>query len=256
MPELLQDKAAVVTGGASGNGRSIAELFAEHGADVVVADIREDPREGGTPTHEKIPEETDSDAVFVKCDVSRIGDLEKAVETADQFGGIDVMVNNAGIYERTSFLDVTEDDYERMMAINGKGVFFGSQIAARRFLDKGSGNIVNISSLNSTVGVGHAVPYCGSKGAVHAMTPAMADALGPDIRVNSIHPGAINTAMYVERSEEELKLIPAERPGLPEDVAGAALYLASDLSAYVTGQSVVVDGGISTTNRSIGPTDT
>lgn len=252
MQGLLEGRTAVVTGAASGNGRSIAILFAEHGADVVVADVREDPREGGLPTHEVVDQETDQGATFVECDVSSRNDLKEAVDAAGEFGGIDIMVNNAGIYERTPFLKVTEEEYDRMMAVNGKGVFLGSQVAAWRLMERGSGSIINISSLNSTVGVGHAVPYCASKGAVHAMTPAMADALGPTIRVNSIHPGAIDTAMYVERSEDQLKAIPAERAGLPEDVAGAALYLASDLSDYVTGQSIVVDGGVSTTGRSAG----
>ena len=134
MDELLSDSVAVITGGSSGNGRAIARTFAEEGADIVVADIRDSPREGGTPTHEAIAAETGSEATFVECDVTEKDDLEASVEAAEEFGGVDIMINNAGIFRGENFLEVSEDDYNRLMDINVKGVFFGAQAAAKRMV--------------------------------------------------------------------------------------------------------------------------
>ena len=253
MSDLLRGKTAVVTGASSGNGRAIARTFAENGADIVVADIREEPRLGGTPTHEIIPEETDASASFVECDVTSNDDLRAAVAEADEYGGIDVMVNNAGIFTHSEdLLGVTEDEYRTMMDINTKGPFFGSQFAAEKMLASGGGNIINLSSINGDVGTKSNVPYCASKGAVRVMTYALADALAPDIRVNAIHPGMIETAQIVkdydhleeEKEQERLDTIPLGRQGRPEEIAKAALFLASDLASYVTAASLVVDGGV------------
>ncbi|WP_435185574.1 SDR family oxidoreductase [Halobellus sp. EA9] len=256
MPDLLSGKAAVVTGASSGNGRAIARTFAEHGADVVVADIQEEPRLGGTPTHELIVEETSSEASFVNCDVTSNDDLRAAVKQADEYGGIDVMVNNAGVFAHNEDLfSVTESDYRKMMDINSKGAYFGSQFAAEKMQETGGGNIINLSSINGDVGTKSNVAYCASKGAVRVMTYAMADALGPDIRVNAIHPGMIQTAQIVkdyehleeEKRQERLDTIPLERQGRPEEIAKAALFLASDLASYVNASSLVVDGGVKNT---------
>ena len=253
MPELLDGKTAVVTGASSGNGRAIARTFAEHGADIVVADIREDPRLRGPPTHEVIPEETDASASFVNCDVTSNDDLRAAITEADEYGGIDVMVNNAGIFADTEdFFGVSEDEYRTMMDINAKGPFFGSQFAAEKMSESGGGNIINLSSINGDVGTESNVAYCASKGAVRVMTYALADALGPDIRVNAIHPGMIETAQIVkdydhleaDEEEDRLATIPLGRQGRPEEIAKAALFLASDLASYVTAASLVVDGGV------------
>ena len=253
MSDLLRGKTAVVTGASSGNGRAIARTFAEHGADIVVADIREEPRLGGTPTHEIIPEETDVSASFVACDVTSNDDLRAAVTEADEYGGIDVMVNNAGIFADTeSLFAVTEDEYGTMMDINAKGPFFGSQFAAEKMRESGGGNVINLSSINGDVGTESNVAYCASKGAVRVMTYALADALGPDIRVNAIHPGMIETAQIVQdydhledqERRERLETIPLGRQGRPEEIAKAALFLASDLASYVTAASLTVDGGV------------
>jgi len=126
MGQLLAERTAVVTGAASGNGRSIALSFADHGADVVVADVREHPREGGRPTHEVIEDDAKASATFVDCDVAEREDLETAVDAAEAFGGIDVMVNNAGILRETSFLDVSEAEYREVMDVNVGGVYFGA----------------------------------------------------------------------------------------------------------------------------------
>jgi NAD(P)-dependent dehydrogenase (short-subunit alcohol dehydrogenase family) len=253
MADLLSGDTAVVTGASSGNGRAIARTFAENGADVVVADIQEEPRLGGTPTHELIPEETASQAAFVNCDVSSNEDLRAAIDQADEFGGIDVMVNNAGIFAHNEDLfGVDEDEYRTMMDINAKGPYFGSQYAAEKMQESGGGNIINLSSINGDVGTRSNVVYCASKGAVRVMTYALADALGPDIRVNAIHPGMIETAQIVEdydhleeeKQEERLETIPLGRQGRPEEIAKAALFLASDLASYVNAASLVVDGGV------------
>lgn len=252
MSNLLIDRTAVVTGGASGLGRAICTEFARHGADVVVADLQEEPREDGTPTHELIESEFDSEARFVECDVTSVSDLEAAVDEADEFGGLDVMVNNAGIFRGEDFADVTEAQFQRLMDVNVKGVFFGAQAAAAR-MDEGS--IINMSSVAGLAGGGDYVTYSTSKGAVRLLTYSLADRLGPEIRVNAIHPGVIETAMTTEDvpivgtelGKQFEEMIPRGRFGEPRDVAATAVYLASDLADYVTGESVVVDGGMTHT---------
>jgi NAD(P)-dependent dehydrogenase (short-subunit alcohol dehydrogenase family) len=258
MSALLSDRTAVVTGGSSGNGRAISLRFAEEGANVVVADIRDTPRQGGDATHEKIPAETDAQAAFVECDVTNVDDFEAAMAAADEFGGVDIMVNNAGIFRSDEFTEITEDEYNQTMDVNVKGVFFGAQAAANRMLDaERSGSIVNLSSVAGLRGSGDFVTYCTSKGAIRLLTYSLAEKLGADgIRVNAIHPGLIETEMTTgdvpifggEAEEEFLQRIPSQRKrGQPEDVAKAALFLASDLADYVNGESLLVDGGMSNT---------
>src|SRR4051812_42883901 len=144
MPGLVEGKVAVITGGSSGIGRAAAFALAAEGARaVIIADIRKDPREGGMPTHEALP----CDARFVLCDVSKPADLQSAVAAADEFGGLDIMVNNAGIVVMGDFLEFTEQQYDRQLDVNAKGVFFGTQAAAKRMLAKGGGSIINVSSV-------------------------------------------------------------------------------------------------------------
>ncbi len=254
MTDLLSEKTAVVTGASSGIGRSISRVFAENGADVVVADVRESPREGGTPTHELIERETGASAAYVECDVSSVDDLEAALDETDRFGGVDVLVNNAGIFQSEEFLEATPEEYERLMDVNVKGAFFGSQLTARRMIENDGGSIVNVSSTAGIVGNGDYVTYCVSKGAIRLLTYALADRLGPEgIRVNAIHPGGVETAMMEdaqmgsEALEQFVQAIPSRRIGEPDDIAGVALFLASDLASYVNGESIVVDGGYTST---------
>ncbi|WP_436348725.1 SDR family oxidoreductase [Natronorubrum sp. FCH18a] len=252
MSRLLSGDTAVVTGGSSGIGRSIALQFASHGADVVIADLQPEPREGGISTHKQIENETDASARYVECDVTDVSDLERAVDAADEFGGISIMVNNAGTFRDESFLEVTEAEFDQLMDVNVKGVFFGAQTAARKMVDAAGGSIINLSSVAGYRGAGDYTSYCTSKGAVRLFTYALADRLGRNgIRVNAIHPGSIDTAMMNEDSsvfgteagERLLESIPLGERGEPKDVGNTAVYLASDLASYVTGESIIVDGG-------------
>ncbi len=259
MNGLLDGKNAVVTGAASGIGRAIATRFAEEGANVVVADVREEPRQGGVPTHERIQSKTDADAVYVECDVTEAADLEAAVETADEFGGIDVMVNNAGIFgPMGSITEIDFEDYRELMAINLDSVFMGSKIAATKLVDQDDGGaIVNVSSLAGLQGYGEIAPYCTAKAGVRNLTYSLADDLGPHgIRVNTIHPGEVETALTTqdfpvvgtEQGEALKQTIPLRKLGQPEDVANAAVFLASDMAGHVTAESLLVDGGARNTS--------
>lgn len=247
---LLAGKVALVTGAASGMGRAICLGFAEEGAAAIVAaDVRERPREGGEPTHVLL-EQMGCRSRFVRCDVSSVADLERAVQAALGLGGLDVMVNNAGVVGPEDFLNTTEAEYDRVLDVNVKGVFFGAQAAARVMKERGGGSIINVSSVGGIRGSGSWPAYCTSKGAVRLLTYSLGDLLGQyGIRVNALHPGLIDTEM--NRADTRLihadgaweGRVPLGRSGAPADVAGAAVFLASDLAAYVNATSLVVDGG-------------
>lgn len=249
---LLKDKIAIVTGGASGNGRAIAQGFVDQGAKVIVADLSKVGREGGTPTAEVINATSPGRARFVKCDVTQVSALEALVAEAEDWGGLDIMVNNAGILQKEPILDATEETYHRMQDVNVKSVFFGSQMAARAMVARKSGVIINMCSIAGMRGTGGFAHYNMSKGAVRLLTYALADELGPlGIRVNNVNPGIMRTQMNIQddpvigtqTGEGYLDVIPARRWGEPQDVADTCIYLASDLAKYVMGTSLVVDGG-------------
>ncbi|WP_128225159.1 SDR family oxidoreductase [Halobacteriaceae bacterium SHR40] len=252
---LLQDQVTIVTGGSSGIGREISLQFANEGADVVVADVRETPRTGGDPTHEVIESDTEANATFVECDVTESEDLAAMAEAAAELGGADVLVNNAGIFRGEEFTDVSEEEFTQLMDINVKGPYFATQAVIDQLLEDG-GNVINLSSVAGLEGSGDFISYCTSKGAVRLMTYSLADKFGPEgVRVNAIHPGIIDTSMVTEdvpiiggESEEAfLQTVPLRRFGDPEEIADAALYLASEMSSYVNGESLVVDGGMTST---------
>lgn len=248
---LLDGSIAVVTGGSSGIGRGICRSFAKHGADgIVVADLQETPKEGGHPTHKIIEEQTETTAEFIECDVTSRSDLTAAIEIAAELGGIDIMVNNAGIWRAEDLLSVTEPDFDQMIAVNLKGTFIGTQVAAEQMIENNGGSIININSIAGLFGNASWPSYAASKGGITTLTSSVAHALGDDgIRVNSIHPGGVETMISGDRQvdpeeiEAFLSMVPLGRYGQPEDIAGVATFLASDLASYVTGESIVVDGG-------------
>jgi len=247
----LKNKVAIVTGGASGIGRATAVLFAQEGASVAILDIN--PEQGQSAAAEI--EAAGGKAIFIPCNVARAEDCRKAVEqTAAAFGGVDILFNNAGIIRRANVLSTTEEEWDRVMAVNVKSIFLMSKYAIPYMEKAGGGSIINTSSGWGLKGGGNAVSYCASKGAVTNMTRAMAIDHGKqNIRVNAICPGDTDTPMLRNEArqlgEEEEKFLAeaAQRPlgryAQPIEIAQAVLYLASEASSYVTGTALVVDGG-------------
>ena len=244
-------RVAVVTGASSGIGRATAIALARQGAQVVVADLHEEPRDGdGSPTAEVIAE-AGGQSTFVRCDVSRGADVARVMGAArERFGGVDVLVNNAGVFIRNAVADVSEDEWDRVMGINLKGYYLASREAIPLMLRRGGGAIVNVGSIHGLIGTGAAATYCASKGAVDNLTRQMAVDYAPKaIRVNSVAPGTIETAMSKPfRDDPEMlaeyrrrTLLP--RLGTPADVANAVVFLASDEASFITGHTLVVDGG-------------
>ncbi|MBX0296166.1 SDR family NAD(P)-dependent oxidoreductase [Haloarcula nitratireducens] len=244
----------IVTGGSSGIGRAIALAFGEAGATVVSADIDPDPKDvdAERPTHEAI-EADGGTAEYAETDVSNPDDLAAVVEAAREYGGVDVMVNNAGWFTRGDLFSVDRETFERIHGVNTNGVFFGTQAAAADMRERGDGGvIVNTASISSTHAQPDQIPYDSTKGAIRMMTRGAALELADeDVRVNAVAPGHIATEFGsgAERKEESvaaddlLKPIPLDRPGYPEDIAPTVLFLASDQADYVTGEMVYVDGG-------------
>lgn len=248
---VLNGKVALITGGASGIGRATALLFAREGASVVIVDVKESE---GLATAQTIIEHGGK-AIFVGADVSEASDCQFAVQrTVEQFGTLDILFNNAGIIRRASVIDLSEEDWDRVMAVNAKSVFLLSKYAIPIMAKAGGGAIINTASGWGLVGGPKAAVYCASKGAVVLLTKAMAIDHGfQNIRVNCICPGDTDTpllrneAKQLGEPEDKFLSESAQRPlrriGKPEEIAQAALYLASDAASFVTGAALVVDGG-------------
>ena len=250
----LQDRSIVVTGGASGIGRAMALAFAQEGARVLVADLRADPLEGGVPTHAAIAA-AGGTALFEACDVAASADVEAVVARAVAvWGRLDVMVNNAATFAGTSLLDTTEEAWNRVMAVNATGVFLGCRAAVRVMLQQeprgeARGRILNISSQHGMVACPGDIAYGTGKAAVVYMTRQIAaDYAARGIVCNAIAPGKIVTGNSASDFDEAALAVsrartPWPRLGRPGDIAGAAVFLASDEASYITGHNLLVDGG-------------
>jgi 3alpha(or 20beta)-hydroxysteroid dehydrogenase len=238
----LEGKVAIITGAAQGMGASHARKFIEEGAKVVLTDLNKEKGDA-------LSAELGENALFVSQNVTSAEDWEKVVLEAEKaFGKVDVLVNNAGITMAKSILQMTEEEYRRIVEINQVSVFLGMKTVVPAMQKAGGGSIVNISSMNGLVA--GAIGYTDTKFAVRGMTKAAAiECANYGIRVNSVHPGVIATPMVVQEDtkaavEAFSKQIPLKRVAEPEEVSNLVLYLASDESSYSTGAEFVIDGGM------------
>ncbi len=243
--QRLQGKVALVSGGAAGIGAAIVRRFAREGAAIVFGDINE---EAGAALQREIAA-SGGQARFVPLDVTDRGQWQAAIDaTLQAHGRLDVLVNNAGIYARTPLEDITDDEFDRIMDVNVKGVFIGAQCAIPAMRQSGGGSIINLSSVAGMRG-SVATHYGASKGAVRLMTKSIALQCAKDnIRCNSVHPGPVDTAMGHQAVPEAVRAARFARTLLgrfaqPEEIAGAVFFLASDDSTYMTGSELVIDGG-------------
>jgi len=248
--EDLKGKIAIVTGARRGMGRSHVLKLAEAGAKVVVSDISQEECQLVVDELKK----TGGEGLAVKCDISKKAEVEEMVKkTVEKFGKVDILVNNAGICQFKSFLELTEEEWDRTLDINLKGYFLCAQAAAKEMVKQKSGVIINIAYVamgQQGIGFPNIAHYCASKGGIVGMTEALAVELAPyNIRINSISPGMIETPMIdpvtkdPKMKEAILARVPMRRVGKPEEVSNLVLFLASDQSSYMTGSTVVIDGG-------------
>ena len=243
----LKGKVAIVTGSRRGIGRAIALEMAKEGAKVVVSDIELKECEAVCDEIRKLG----SDAIAVKCDVTKKDEVDAMMERVIQkFGRIDIMVNNAGVYVAKPLDQTTEQDWDFVVDINLKGVFLCSSAAAKHMMKQKRGKIISTASIAGKVGFADSSAYCASKGGIISLTRELAMELAPHhINVNAVAPGVIDTNMTKGFMEDEkakqglLMGIPLGRIGKPEDIAKAVVFLASEDSDYVTGHTLVVDGG-------------
>jgi NAD(P)-dependent dehydrogenase (short-subunit alcohol dehydrogenase family) len=246
----LENKVALISGGARGMGAVEARLFVREGAKVALGDVLE---EEGRRTAMDIEGSGDSggEALFVKLDVTEEKDWTRAVEAVvNRFGRLDILVNNAGIFRIVPLEETSLEEWNLVMEVNLTGVFLGTRAVIPQMKRQGGGSIVNISSTSGLVGSSDTSAYQASKGAVRIFTKATAiEFAAQGIRANSVHPGPIHTDMISGLLEDpdfqrrSLDAVPMKRVGTPEDVAYGVLYLASDEAAYITGAELVIDGG-------------
>ncbi len=243
----LKDKAAVITGSARGIGRAIAEKLAAAGSKIVISDIL---AEEGEKTAKEIKEKYGVETVFIAANVADSQSAEELVNKAfEAFGRIDTFVNNAGITRDTLLLRMKEDDFDKVISVNLKGTFNCSQSVLKKMIKQRSGSIINIASVIGLIGNIGQANYAASKAGIIGLTKSIArEGAARGVRANSVAPGFIKSDMTHILTEEIqkqiLSQIPAGEMGTPEDIANAVLFLASDLSTYITGQTLTVDGGM------------
>src|SRR5260221_13703788 len=246
----LEGKVAAVTGGDQGIGRAIAERLAGEGADVAICYRKN--RKGADEVVEAITATKRRAAAF-QADIGKVSDGQRFIaETVASLGKVDILVNNAGLEKRADFWDVTEEDFDAVLNVNLKGMFFIMQAVVRHIRQTGRpGKIINVSSVHEELPFPHFASYCASRGGIKMLTRNLAIELAPSrITINSIAPGAIETPINTKLLNDPVKLkellenIPLGRLGKPEDVAGLASFLASDESDYITGSTFFVDGGL------------
>jgi glucose 1-dehydrogenase len=246
----LQNKVAVITGASLGIGSAIALAFAREGAAVAV-DYRSHPDEAKQIVDQI--EGSGGRATSVHADVSNPDDVKNLIQSAaEEFGRLDVMINNAGVEEKMPFLDTPLEVWNKVIAVNLTGAWLGCQEAARQMVSQGgSGRIINVSSVHEDIAMPTNSPYCAAKGGLRMLMRTIAVELAPhNITVNNIAPGAMDTPMDAALKEDAnqmqqlLSEIPLRRMGRPEEVADLAVYLASDAASYVTGSTFVIDGGM------------
>jgi Dehydrogenases with different specificities (related to short-chain alcohol dehydrogenases) len=247
----LENKNAIVTGGAGGIGRATSFAFAAEGARVAVVDLQADAAEAVAAEIRA----AGGEAIAIAADVSSETDIQRTIaETLAAFGGVDVVFNNAGIIRRTTAVETTVDEWDRVFGVNVRSIFLMCKHVVPVMAAAGGGSIVNTGSGWGLKGGGQAISYCASKGAVVNMTRALAIDHGPQgIRVNSVNPGDVNTGMLRDEARQlaqdtdaflaESADRPLRRMGEPKEIAAAVVWLASDESSYVTGSALVVDGG-------------
>jgi glucose 1-dehydrogenase len=246
----LKNKVAIITGGNSGIGQAVVLELARQGANIVI-DYVVDP--AATEALELQVAKLGDQSIGVKADVSKLADLQRLVDAAVQrFGRVDIMVNNAGVETRTSVLDTTESQYDKVLAINLKSAFFGTQLAAKQMIKQGGGGrIVNISSVHEDWPMPGNTPYCLAKGGVRMLTrTAGVELARHNILVVGVGPGAVATPINLETMKDPTKLarlnsaIPLGRMARPEEIAGVVGFLAGGAASYLTATTIFADGGI------------
>lgn len=243
---LLQGKVALITGAGSGIGRATAQLFAQQGAKVAVADIRET---WGRETVDTIGR-TGREAFFVKADVGRMKEVEHLIQaTLERYGKLDIVHSNAAAYAKGTATEIGEPDWDRTLDVCLKATWMIAHYAVPAMMARGGGAVVITGSVHCIRGYSHHAAYQAAKGGLLALTRSLAADYAPAIRVNAILPGAVVTGLWDGISESERQQIaemcPLKRNGQPEEIAQAALFLASEMSSYMTGTCLIVDGGLS-----------
>jgi cyclopentanol dehydrogenase len=247
--DRLKGKVALISGGARGQGAAEARLFVGEGAKVVIGDVLDDQcRKTADEINARVGAKS---VIALHLDVTRAADWRAVVGTCQrEFGGLDILVNNAGIATLSGIEETSEEEWDSIVNINQKGVWFGMKYAIHAMRQRGAGSIINISSIYGLIGSGRAAAYQGTKGAVRILTKTAAIQYAPEkIRINSIHPGFIQTPMFEmipsppESVQRLIDATPLKRFAQPEEVGRCAVFLASDESSFVTGSELVVDGG-------------